>query len=113
MMQRVSWWYSPKEGTFVCSKVCFFFRHYSGKITVGTLLRHCGLWSRHSVFEALLDEVEFVAQRLIAIRHTDLGHVGLADVVALRTLLQVVSTQEVLLLLANRSIWAESIPCAT
>lgn len=74
-----------------------------------TLLHHGGLWSLYSVFEALLDKVELVAQRLIAIRHTDLGHVGLADVVALRTLLKVVGTQEVLLLLANGSIWAKSV----
>lgn len=68
-----------------------------------TLLHHCGV--SVSLFEALLDEVELVAQRLVAIGHTDLGHVGLADVVALRTLLQVVVTQEVLLLLGNGSIW--------
>lgn len=68
-----------------------------------TLLHHSGV--SVSVFEALLDEVELVAQRLVAIGHTDLGHVGLADVVALRTLLQVVVTQEVLLLLGNGSIW--------
>lgn len=49
--------------------------------------------------QALLDEVELVAQGLEAIRHTDLSHVGLADVVALRTLLQVILTQAVELLL--------------
>lgn len=52
--------------------------------------------------QALLDEVELVAQGLVAIRHTDLGHVGLADVVARWTLLQVVVTQEVDLLLEHR-----------
>lgn len=78
------------------------------KISVETLLHRGGLWSLHSFFEALLDEVKLIAQRLIAIRHTDLGHVGLADVVALWTLLKVVDTQEVLLLLANGSIWVES-----
>lgn len=72
-----------------------------------------GLLDSTLVFETLLDKVELVAQCLIAIRHTDLGHVGLADVVALGTLLKVVVTQEVLLLLANRRIWAESIACAT
>lgn len=52
--------------------------------------------------QALLDEVELIAQGLKAVRHTDLGHVGLADVVALWTLLQVVMTQEVDLLLGHR-----------
>ena len=50
--------------------------------------------------EALLDQVQLVAERLVAVRHADLGHVGLADVVALGTLLQVVVSQEVNLLLA-------------
>lgn len=52
--------------------------------------------------QALLDEVELVAQRLKAVRHADLGHVGLTDVVALWTLLKVVITQEVGLLLEYR-----------
>lgn len=52
--------------------------------------------------QALLDEVELIAQGLKAVRHTDLGHVSLADVVALWTLLQVVMTQEADLLLEHR-----------
>ena len=52
--------------------------------------------------QALLDQVELIAQGLEAVRHADLGHVGLADVVALWTLLQVVMTQEVDLLLEHK-----------
>lgn len=57
----------------------------------------CLLW-----LKALLDEVELIAQGLVAICHTDLGHIGLADVVALWTLLQEVMTQEVALLLEHK-----------
>lgn len=53
--------------------------------------------------QAFLDEIELIAQGLIAIRHTDLGHIGLADVVAFWTLLQVVRTQEVGFLLEHRN----------
>lgn len=49
--------------------------------------------------QTLLDQVELIAQGLIAVSHTDLGHVGFADVVAFWTLLQVVLTQEVEFLL--------------
>lgn len=52
--------------------------------------------------QALLDEVELVAQGLIAVRHTDLRHVGFADVVALWTLFEVILTQEVALLLQRK-----------
>lgn len=61
---------------------------------------------------ALLDEVELVAQGLVAVSHADLGHVGLTDVVALWAFLEVVLTQEVALLLRRRRngqacIWCE------
>ena len=52
--------------------------------------------------QALLDEVELIAQGLMAVCHTDLGHISLADVVALGTLLQVVVTQAVELLLEKK-----------
>lgn len=52
--------------------------------------------------QALLDEVELVAQGLIAVRHTDLRHVGLADVIALWALFEVILTQEVALLLQRK-----------
>lgn len=105
--------YVSERGDICTFKGLFLFRRYCGKITVETLLHNGGLWSLYSVFEALLDKVELVAQRLISIRHTDLGHVGLADVITLWTLLKVVVTQEVLLLLANGSNWVESDAYAT
>lgn len=52
--------------------------------------------------QALLYVVELIAQGLKAICHTDLGHIGLTDVIALWTLLQVVITQVVSLFLEHR-----------
>lgn len=45
----------------------------------------------------LRDERQLLAQRLEAVAHADVGNVGPADVVPLRTLLQVVGTQPVAL----------------
>lgn len=100
---------SSKPGDICMFKGLFLFQALLWKNNCRNSPTSRRIWSLYSVFEALLDKVELVAQRLIAIRHTDLGHVGLADVVALGTLLKVVGTQEVLLLLANGSIWAESV----
>lgn len=52
--------------------------------------------------QTLHDEVELIAQGLKAIRHSDLGHVGLTDVVAFWTFLQIVLTQEVGFFLEHR-----------
>lgn len=54
--------------------------------------------------QALLDEIKLIAQSLKAICHTNLGHIGLADVVPFWTLLQVVRTQEVGFLLEHRNV---------
>lgn len=58
-----------------------FPHHKEGEISLG--------------LQTLHDEVELVAQGLISVRHADLGHVGLTDVVAFWTFLQVVFPQEV------------------
>lgn len=52
--------------------------------------------------QAFLDEVELIAQGLEAIRHSDLSHVGLPDVVTLWTFFEVIRTQEVAFLLERR-----------
>lgn len=52
--------------------------------------------------QTLHDEVELIAQGLEAVRHADLGHVGLTDVVAFWTFLQIVFTQEADFFLEHR-----------
>lgn len=48
---------------------------------------------------ALSNEVQLIALGLIAVGHANLSYVGFADVVARRTVLQVVGTKEVSLFL--------------
>lgn len=52
--------------------------------------------------QTLHDEAELIAQGLVAVRHADLGHVGLTDVVAFWTFLQIVFAQEVDFFLEHR-----------
>lgn len=49
------------------------------------------LFSAHGVS----DELELLGERLAAVRHADIGDVGAADVVALRTLLRITGAQPV------------------
>lgn len=44
-------------------------------------------------------ETEFIAQCLVSVGHADLGHVSPTDIVPLRSIFQIVLSQEVLLLL--------------
>lgn len=55
----------------------------------------CLLVSRQTLF----NKVQLVAVGLVTVGHANLSHVGFADVVAFRTILQVVSAKEVCLLL--------------
>ncbi len=56
---------------------------------------YVGLVSHH----ALSNEVQLIAQGLVAVGHANLSQVGFADVIAFRTVLQVVGTKEVNLFL--------------
>lgn len=55
------------------------------------------------ILQTLHDEVELIAQGLVAVGHSDLGHVGFTDVVAFWTFLQIVFTQEVGFFLEHRN----------
>lgn len=57
------------------------------------------LWDglQHLTLDSLCDERQLLAQSLVAVAHTDVRHVGTADVIALGALLGIVGSQPVAL----------------
>ena len=62
------------------------------------------LWDclQHLALDSLRDERQLLAQSLVAVAHTDVRHIGAADVVALGALFGVVRSQPVALHLQGR-----------
>lgn len=54
---------------------------------------------QHLTLDGLCDKCQLLAQSLMAVAHTDVWHIGPADVIALRALLGIVGSQPVALYL--------------